>query len=157
MVCGRIVCGRIVVSGFSRTGAPAGLAPTRTTLDSGAVFIVKDTHTTPAVAISLAMRAGSICDPIDTPGATYLLSRAIDRGTATRSAADIAEALDSGGISLTITVSRHLFSLVCTCLAEDFERVFELLGDILMAPSLPDDEISRRKGEVITAIRQDDD
>jgi len=39
----------------------AGLAPVRTSLDSGAVFIVKDTHTTPAVAISLAMRAGSIC------------------------------------------------------------------------------------------------
>src|SRR5207248_390223 len=51
----------------------------------------------------------------------------------------------------------HLFLLVCTCLAEDFERVFELLGDILMAPSVPDEEISTRKGEVITAIRQDDD
>jgi zinc protease len=135
----------------------AGLAPVRTSLDNGAAFVVKDTHTTPAVTINLAIRAGSICDPIDAPGATWLLSRVIDRSTATRSAADIAEELDSGGISLTITVSRHLFSLVCTCLAEDFGRIFELLGDILMAPSLPEEEISTRKGEVITAIRQDDD
>ncbi|MGB7219341.1 MAG: pitrilysin family protein [Vicinamibacterales bacterium] len=135
----------------------SGLSPSRTTLDNGAVFVVKDTHTTPAVAINLTMRAGSICDPHDAPGATWLLSRAIDRGTATRSGADIAEALDQGGISLAINVTRHLFSLVCTCLTEDFERVFALLGDILMAPSLPAEEVSMRKGEVITAIRQDDD
>ena len=32
--------------------------------------------------INLAMRAGSICDPADAPGATHLLSRVIDRGTA---------------------------------------------------------------------------
>ena len=38
---------------------------------------------------------------------TWLLSRVIDRGTATRSAADIAEELDSRGITLTIIVTRH--------------------------------------------------
>ncbi len=40
-----------------------GLNPTRAVLDNGAVFLGKHTHTTPAVAISLAMRAGSMCDP----------------------------------------------------------------------------------------------
>jgi len=135
----------------------AGLAPVRTSLDNGTVFVVKDTHTTPAVAINLTMRAGAICDPDDGLGATWLLSRAIDRGTTTSSGAEIAEAFDQGGISLTINVTRHLFALVCTCLAEDFERVLSLLGDILMAPSLPEGEVPTRKGEVITAIRQDDD
>ena len=43
------------------------------------------------------------------------------------------------------------------CLAEDFEPVLALLGDIVMAPSLPEEEIATRKGEVITAIRQDED
>src|SRR6478672_4663308 len=51
------------------------LAPTRVVLDNGAVFLGKHTRTTPAVAISLAMRAGSICDPDDGVGATWLLSR----------------------------------------------------------------------------------
>ena len=134
-----------------------GLAPARTVLDNGVTFIVKDTHTTPAVAINLAVRAGSICDPVGAPGAMWLLSRSIDRGTVARSAAEIADVLDTGGISLTIAVTRHLFSLVCTCLAEDFDRVFDLLGDIVMKPSLPDEEIVTRKGEVITAIRQDED
>jgi zinc protease len=136
------------------------LAPTCTALDNGASLLVKETRTTPAVAISLAMRAGSIADPAGLPGATWLLSRVIDRGTVgtvPRSAADIAEELDSRGITLTTTVTRHLFSLVCTCLADDFEPVLALLGDIIMSPSLPDGEIATRKGEVITAIRQDED
>ena len=134
-----------------------GLNPVRTRLDNGVVLLARRTSTTPAVAINLAVRAGSAFDPPGRPGLTWLLSRAIDRGTAARSAADIAEELDSRGITLTITVSRHLFSLVCTCLADDFEPVLMLLADILMAPSLPDAEIATRKGEVITAIRQDED
>jgi zinc protease len=133
------------------------LNPVRATLPNGAVLLAKQTSTTPAVAINLAVRAGSAADPAGQPGLTWLLSRVLDRGTATRSAADIAEELDSRGITLTIVVTRHLFSLVCTCLADDFEPVLALVGDIVMRPSLPDDEIAARKREVITAIRQDQD
>ena len=140
-----------------QTSRGAALNPSRTVLGNGAVLLTKSTHTTPAVTISLAMRAGSATDPAGKPGTTWLLSRVIDRGTTTRSAADIAEELDSRGITLSIGVTRHLFSLVCTCLADDFEPVLALLGEMLISPSLPDDEIATRKGEVITSIRQDDD
>jgi zinc protease len=133
------------------------LSPVRTALDNGATLLVKQTKTTPSVAISLSMRAGSIADPPGQAGLTWLLSRAIDRGTATRSAAAIAEELDSRGITLSVLVTRHLFTLVCTCLADDFEPVLALIGDIVMCPSLPEDEITTRKGEVVTSIRQDDD
>ena len=134
-----------------------GLAPSRAVLDNGLVVLAKHTDTTPAVTIHLAMRAGSICDPDGLPGAIYLLSRVIARGTATRSADRIAEELDGRGIALTVTVTRHLFTIVCTCLAEDFDPVLALLGDIVMAPSFPEAEIAKRKGETITAIRQDED
>ena len=139
--------------------APArrGLEPSRTVLDNGVVLLAKRTSTTPAVAMNLAVRAGSAFDPPGRAGLTWLLSRVIDRGTAARSAAEIAEELDSRGITLTIAVTRHLFSLVCTCLADDFEPVLALVADILAAPSLPDAEIATRKGEVVTAIRQDGD
>ena len=135
----------------------AGLAPVRTTLANGVVVLAKQTRTTPAVTISLAMRAGSVCDPVDAPGAMHLLSRVVDRGTATRSADQIAEELDSRGLALAPTVTRHLFSIVCTCLAEDFDPVLELLGEIVMAASIPEAELATRKGEVITTIRQDED
>jgi zinc protease len=147
-----------MTSNFSlQTSRRAALNPARSVLDNGAVLLCKPTHTTAAVAISLTFRAGSIADPPGLPGLTWLLSRVIDRGTATRSAAGIAEELDSRGITLTILVTRHAFSLGCRCLAEDFEPVLALLGDIVRSPSLPEQEIAVRKGEVITSIRQDDD
>jgi len=133
------------------------LDPVRITLGNGLTLLVKQAATTPAVAISLSMRAGSIADPEGMAGMTWLLSRVIDRGTATRSESDIAEELDGRGVTLTVIVTRHLFSIGCRCLAEDFEPVLALLGDIVMSPSLPEEEIAVRKGEVITSIRQDDD
>jgi zinc protease len=144
-------------SGFS------GLAPVRAVLGNGVVVLAKQTRTMPAVTINVAMRAGSVCDPPDAPGATYLLSRVLDRGTlgtassAPRSADDIAEALDSRGIAIGLTVTRHLFSIVCTCLAEDFEAVMALVGDMVRVPALAEAELATRKGEVVTAIRQDHD
>ena len=137
--------------------ASRGLQPTRSVLDNAAVVLAKQTTMTPSVAIHVAMRAGSSADPAGAAGTVWLLSRVIDRGTATRSAADIAEELDSRGITLTVTVTRHLFSVICTCLADDFEPVLELIGDVLISPSIPDGELATRKGEVITAIRQDQD
>jgi zinc protease len=135
----------------------AGLSPSRVVLDNGAVILAKETVTTPAVSISLAVRGGSAYDPRDAEGTTWLLSRVIDRGTESRSADQIAEELDGRGITLSISVTRHLLSIACTCLAEDFDPVFALLGDILMHASVPNGELATRKGEVITAIRQDED
>src|SRR6185436_1325579 len=134
-----------------------GLSPSRSVLDNGAVVIAKTTSTTPAVAINLGVHSGSAYDPTGKPGVAWLLSRVLDRGTASRSAGDIAEELDSRGITLTITVARHLLSLVCTCLADDFEPVLGLLADIIATPSIPESELTVRKGEVITSIRQDEE
>ena len=135
----------------------AGLAPRRAALDNGAVVIAKETHKMPAVALHVMVRAGSIVDPAGQPGATYLLSRVIDRGTSSRTAERIAEELDSRGVSLAIGVNRHQFSASCTCLADDFEDVLALVADICISPTVPDTELATRKGEVITAIRQDQD
>jgi len=137
--------------------AHAGLEPTRTALQNGVVVIAKETRKTPAVTINLAVKAGSACDPFDGLGTVHLLSRVIDRGTATRSALDIADQLDGRGVSLTTTVTRHVFSMTCTCLADDFEAILELAGDVLTAPRIPDAELATRRGEVITSLRQDED
>jgi zinc protease len=139
------------------TSSRTGLAPFRGVLPNGAVLLAKHTRTIPAVTITLAMRSGTVCDPVDAPGAFHLLSRVMDRGTAARTAAQIAEDLDNRGITLSTGVTRHLVSFTCTCLSEDFDSVFALMGDVVMSPSLPEEELARQRTEVITLIRQDED
>jgi zinc protease len=147
----------VIRGGAGSSISRSSLAPSRAVLDNRAVVVTKETRKTPAVTISLAIRAGSICDPPAALGATYLLSRLIDRGTTERSTAEIAEELDHRGISLTISVNRHLLLASCTCLTEDFEPVMAILADILTEPSVPEAEIPTRKNEVITTIGQDAD
>src|SRR5262245_20063274 len=99
---------RLQTSDFKlQTSASRGLNPSRAVLDNGVVVLAKEARTTPAAAINVSVRAGSICDPPGGAGTTWLLSRVIDRGTAKRSAADIAEALDSRGITIAISLTRH--------------------------------------------------
>jgi zinc protease len=137
--------------------AAARLAPARVVLRNGAVVTAKETRKTPAVTMNVAMRAGSLCDPSDGAGAMFLLSKLLDRGSAHHAADDIADALESRGASLSVSVNRHVLSVLCTCLSSDFESVLGIIGDILIQPTLPESELAPRKGEVMTAIAQDED
>ncbi len=134
-----------------------GLAPTRKMFSNGAVVTAKETRTTPAVTISATLRAGSIYDPPERGGLSHFLSRVVDRGTETRSAEEIAESLDGRGVSLAVVVTRHLLTLSCTCLADDFDAMLDLVGDICMHPTFPQHEVETRRSEIVTAIRQDED
>jgi zinc protease len=139
------------------TGLARGLAPERTVLGNGAVVIVQETTTAPAVTIDAVFRAGSVYEPADLPGLAFLTARVLDRGTAQRSADQIAELLDDRGVSLRIATTRHTLGISCTCLVEDFDDMLSLVIDLARQPTFPEGEIAKRRAETITAIRQDDD
>lgn len=139
------------------TAAPGGLRPTHQVLPNGLTVVAKETRTTPAVTIHVGVHAGTIYDPPGIPGLAHFLSRTIDRGTASYTADQIAEELDSRGVSLNVSVNRHVITLICTCLVEDFDDVLGLLGEIVMRPTFPATEVETRRGEIITLIRQDED
>jgi zinc protease len=111
----------------------------------------------PAVTIQVGVRAGSIYDSDAKLGLSHVTSRMLDRGTQRRSSDEIAEALDERGVSLTVGANRHVMTVSCTCLAEDFEAMLELVGEMVMQPAFPEHELEKRKGEVQNAIRQDED
>ena len=143
-------------------GVPAGsrvrgLAPRREVLPNGLTILAKETHTTPAVTLHVGVHAGTIYDPPGRAGLAHFVSRTIDRGTSARSADQIAEELDSRGVSLSVSVNRHALSLVCTCLVEDFDAVLGLVSEIAMHPTFPPNEVDTRRGEIVTLIRQDED
>jgi zinc protease len=141
----------------AHTTAAPGLAPSRHVLANGLTVLSKRTSVTPAVTINASIRAGAVVDPPDRSGLAHFVSKTIDRGTTTRSADQIAEELDSRGVSLATSVTRHEVSLTCTCLAEDFEAVLTQLADIIRNPTFPNREVESRRSEVITLIRQDQD
>jgi zinc protease len=134
-----------------------GLSPVRQRLPNGAVMLTKETHVTRAVTISASLQAGSGYDPADRLGVSGFLCRVLDRGTETRSAEEIAGELDDRGVSLAIGTTRHVFTVSCTCLSEDLDAILALVADVIRRPSLPAGEIEKRRAEIVTALRQDED
>jgi zinc protease len=139
------------------TAVTRGLSPVREVLPNGAVVLVQETAFSPAVTITASFRAGSLYEPDDLTGLAWLLGRVVDRGTPARSADAIAEALDDRGVTLKVSTNRHVLTVSCTCLSEDFADMLALMADISREPLFPPDQIEKRRAETITAIRQDQD
>ena len=131
--------------------------PLRRTLPGGIVVVAKETNTTPAVTILVGLRAGAYYDPGGAEGTAALLARVLDRGTETRTAADIADELDGRGASLSVIAGRHQLTVSATCLAEDFESIFALVAEVICHPRFDEAEVETRRAELITAILQDED
>ncbi len=143
---------------MTSTPAPTlGLAPIREQLANGVTLVVKQTPTQPAVTISAAMSAGSLCDPLGAEGTAHLLSRLLDRGAGTRTVDEVADILDLHGVSPSITVSRHTTTVTLDCLVEDVDTMLDLVGDMLRVPRCLDPELEVCRGQLITRLRQDDD
>lgn len=134
-----------------------GLSPVRETLRNGAVVTAQETSATPAVAINATFTAGSLYEPDQLTGLAHMTARVMDRGTGRRSAEVIAEELDERGVTLRIGSTRHTMTLSCTCLAEDFSEVLGIVMDVARRPTFPEHEVSKRRAEALTALRQDED
>ncbi|HXH06318.1 MAG TPA: insulinase family protein, partial [Vicinamibacterales bacterium] len=134
-----------------------GLAPRRDVLSNGLVVLAKQTTASPAVSVSLTLAAGGVHEPPDRPGLAHFLSRVLDRGTASRTADEIADELDSRGVALQTRVTRHVLTVAFDCLSDDFDDMLALLADIVREPAFPEDQIELRRVEILTQVRQDAD
>jgi zinc protease len=135
----------------------SGLTPVRQVLPNGVAVTVQETAFSPAVTFNVAFRAGTCYDPDHLTGLASFTGRVLDRGTTTRSAEELADALDDRGVTLRVPTNRHVITLSCTCLSEDFADILATVADVARNATFPQEEIDKRRGETITAIRQDQD
>src|SRR5262245_15323454 len=127
------------------------LDPLRLTLANGAAVLAKETRTNPAVTMLVGLRAGTFYDPEGQEGIAALVGRVLDRGTRTRSAANIADELDGRGASLSVVAGRHQLTVSATCLAEDFDAVFSLVADVVQRPAFEEREVITKRADLLTS------
>lgn len=133
------------------------LDPLRRSLNNGVVVLAKETRITPSVTILVGVRAGAYYDPDGLEGTAALTARVMDRGTETHTEAEIADALDGRGASLSVMAGRHQLTVTATCLSEDFDTIFAMVADITRRPLFDPAEVENRRAELLTAILQDED
>ncbi len=126
----------------------------RVVLDNGVTLLIASRHALPIVTIKVTLQAGPLWEPADRAGLAYLTASLLTRGTTTRTAAQIDEAVDFIGASLSSSAERDSSEVDLTLLKKDLPRGLELLTDVLLHPAFAEGEIARKVKEVKAALRK---
>lgn len=125
---------------------------TLTTLPNGLRLVLRRDARIPMAWCTMSFGAGCGTETAATAGINSLLSECILKGTATRSAGDIADAAENLGGSISSSAGNNTLSFSTTCLAEDLPGMLELLADIVQHPTFPADAIDTEKEAMIADI-----
>lgn len=129
----------------------------RATLGNGLRTLVCEDSRLPLVTIVAAFRGGLLAETALTNGGSKLLARALVRGTASRSAEQIAEELESLGGAIGADAGNNSFSLSVRVLRDDLERGMEILSDVLCNATLPDEVLDRERLALLAAIKEEEE
>jgi zinc protease len=125
---------------------------TRRTLSNGIVVLVRENDTSPSVVVDSDLRAGALWEGRAKAGLASFTASAMMRGTERRSFAEIYEAIESVGASLSVSSGTHTSGFYGKALAEDLGLLLELASDALRRPTFPDDQVERLRGEYLTRL-----
>lgn len=138
--------------------APAGgFRPQRFVLDNGLTVLQQENAVSPAVSVSMHLAAGAAFESATRAGLAGFTAAMLKRGTELRSKTQIGEHLDFTGALLSGSAARHTASVAAKARAADFESMLELLAECVKTPTFPVAEVEKLRGDLLTAIREDQD
>jgi zinc protease len=123
------------------------------TLANGLEVVAVPHHEQPTVSMRLLVRAGSAQDPPAKPGLASLVAALLDQGTATRSAQQIAEAIDSVGGALGTGAGADLSFVNVVVIKDSFDLALDLVSEIARQPAFAADEVERQRQQVLSGLR----
>ena len=148
---------------FDRTAIPApGKAPelhvpswTAMKLANGAQLIVSPRHNLPLVSFAINFVGGAHqYDPATKPGVAEFAAAMLSEGTTTRSGDDISNALQLLGTGVRIGVGGESGAISFLSTADKAERVLQIVEDMLVNPSFPNEAIERYRARRLVALTQ---
>ena len=138
---------------------PAAAAPLahREVLPNGIVLLVAERPAVPIVAVRVLMRAGAVYDPADRAGLANLTGAALTRGTAKRTGPELDSAIEFVGGSLQAGAGRDGLTVSLTAQKKDMTLGLDLVSEVVLSPTLPDGEVTRKVAEIGAAIKRSDE
>lgn len=125
-----------------------------TKLENGIkVFIVEDKEQ-PTFSFRILIPGGSSLDK-EKPGLAELTAEMLTKGAGELSALEIAKKLDGVGASLEVTSQPDYFAIYGSCLTKHIPTLLDILSDVLLRPTFPNDELEKLKPRIIASIRNE--
>jgi zinc protease len=124
----------------------------RTLANGLSVVVVRQTEQ-PVVSVRMLIRAGSAQDPPEKAGVATMVATLLDQGTATRSAADIADTIDFMGGGLGVGAGTDLSFANTILLQSSLDEGLQLLADVIRRPAFAADELERQREQVLSGLK----
>ncbi len=126
-------------------------------LPTGLTVAVEPMVSTRTVAIGVWVAVGARDETPRQAGVSHFLEHLLFKGTATRSAIQISQTVDRVGGDINAFTSKEYTAFYCRLPARFASTGIELLGDVLTAPALRDDDVESERQVILEEMAMDDD
>ena len=129
----------------------------REALPNGIVLLVAERPAIPIVVVRTFAHAGAVLDPPDRAGLANLTGALLTRGTAKHSGPELDSAIEFVGGSLSAGAARDGLTASLSVLKKDVGLGLDLLAEVLLTPTFPDDELKRKAAQIQAAIKRSEE
>ena len=126
-------------------------------LDNGIRVISEQIPHSRSVSIGFWFRAGSAYEKPEENGLTHFIEHMLFKGTKSRTARQIAQAMDSVGGQINAFTAKEYTCFYCKVIEEHIELALDLLSDMLLNSVFDDVEIQKEKNVILEEIDMYDD
>ncbi|HEX4638769.1 MAG TPA: pitrilysin family protein [Chthoniobacterales bacterium] len=126
-------------------------------LSNGLRLLVREDARLPLVSISAVFRSGLLAENRETNGITRLTARTLLKGTKTRTAEQIANEIEAIGGSISSDAGNNSLSVGVHMMKPDLKIGVDLLADVLLNATFPDNVVAREKQVQIAGIKQEEE
>jgi len=130
---------------------------TKKTLKNGLIVYYIPHKELPVVSMRLLILSGSLYNPMDEPGLTEFMAGLLSKGTEKRTATQIAQEIDFIGGNLNNGAGWNGTYVQTDVLARDFEKGLDLLTDVALHPTFPEEEIERSRKQTLSSLMSNKD
>ncbi|XGA09042.1 MAG: pitrilysin family protein [Wolbachia endosymbiont of Xenopsylla cheopis] len=133
------------------------MLPKITTLENNLRIVTDFLPSVESVVLSLWVNVGSRFESEKNKGISHFLEHMAFKGTKARTALEIAKAFDDIGGNCNAHTGRENTVYYAKVLKNDVKIAIDILTDIIMNSTFPEDEIEREKGVVLQEIYRTND
>lgn len=123
------------------------------TLANGLRLVVVEQHETPSVTLRLQVPGGRVHSALAKAGIADATAALLREGTATRSAQQIAQTIDSIGGSLDAGAALESAYLTANVTSDQLDLAFDLLSDVVLHPGFPAEELERWRNQTLSDLQ----
>ena len=110
---------------------------------NGLTLLAAENRVAKSLAIKGYVLAGPVQDPPGKSGLATVTAELVTRGTATRSADELAEGIEFLGATAAIRAERETVGITAQMLTEHFDLVLAYLAECLRSPTFPAEEVAK--------------